>query len=216
MKHRHRLAQSTVAVLGLIAAAISYDHIRHLADTHAETGWAAYALPLTIDGIEIIATLALLTHRQHQASRRLAWAMLTAGTLASIAANIAAAPPDPIARAIAAWPAAAFAAAIKLLTTLLDPPHQAEPDTTGSTDQPASTLRVPKTDRARENWNTIWNDHLATGNTATELAARHHISPRQARTILAAGQTGNLDPPPPHDPEDQPPARGERLPPLDE
>jgi hypothetical protein len=192
MKHRQRLAQATVALLGLIAAAISYDHIRHLARAHAETGWAAYAIPLTIDGIEIIATLALLNHPHQRSSARLAWTMLITATLASIAANIAAAPTDPIARAIAAWPAAAFAAAIKLLTTLLDPPQA--PAATAMEEPPTGTPRLPKTDSARARWNSIWNDHLTTGDGATELAARHRITSRQVRAILAAGNAGKLDP----------------------
>lgn len=206
MKHRQRLAQATVAVLGLLAAAISYDHIRHLAQTHAETGWTALAIPLTIDGIEVVATLAVLAPRHHsRAGPRLAWAALIAGTVASIAANIAAAPPDPIARTIAAWPAAAFATAIKLLTTLLDPAHPGpEPDTT-TRENATSALRLPRTPRAQQDWNTIWNDHLATGGTASTLAQRHGITARQARTILAAGRAGKLAAaPPPNDHTDQP------------
>nr|WP_084132166.1 DUF2637 domain-containing protein [Actinocatenispora sera] len=198
MRRRQRLAQATVAVLGLLAAAISYDHIRHLAQTHAETGWTALAIPLTIDGIEVVATLAVLAPRHHsRAGIRLAWAALIAGTLASIAANIAAAPPDPIARTIAAWPAAAFATAIKLLTPLLDPPDPtSEPRTAPSPDQPAHPLRLPKTARARTSWSTTWRDHLTTGDNTAELAQRHHISPRQVRAVLAAGRAGKLDPSP--------------------
>ncbi|BCJ36351.1 hypothetical protein Athai_38540 [Actinocatenispora thailandica] len=217
MKHRQRLAQATVAVLGLLAAAISYDHIRHLAQTHAETGWTAIAIPLTVDGIEVVATLAVLAPRHHnRAGNRLAWAALIVSTLASIGANIAAAPPDPIARTIAAWPAAAFATAIKLLTTLLDPAHPAsEPDTT-TRENTASTLRLPRTPRAQQDWNTIWNDHLATGDTASTLAQRHGITARQARTILAAGRAGKLDPPSPTDSAEPPAERAELTCPSDE
>jgi hypothetical protein len=53
-------ATVTVTVAGLagIAGAISYSHMRNLAAVHGETGWQAHAFPLSVDGIEIVASLA--------------------------------------------------------------------------------------------------------------------------------------------------------------
>lgn len=50
----------TVAALAGIAAAISYSHMRTLAASHGETGWQAHTFPLSVDGIEIVASLVLL------------------------------------------------------------------------------------------------------------------------------------------------------------
>lgn len=86
-------ATVTVTVAGLagIAGAISYSHMRNLAAAHGETGWQAHAFPLSVDGIEIVASLVLLADRRAgRPSGWLPWAALAAGTTASLAANVAA------------------------------------------------------------------------------------------------------------------------------
>lgn len=188
-----RTAAATVTALAIIAAAISYDHMRHLAETHGETGWRAHTFPLSVDGLEIIATLVLIVHhRAHRVAGWLPWLTLTVGAAASVIANIAEAPPNLIARIIAGWPALALTAAIKLLATMLDQPTPtAESPKQHREQQPRA--RLPTTATAVRAWQQVWNDHLTTSATATELAARHHISDRQARAILAAGRNGNLD-----------------------
>jgi Protein of unknown function (DUF2637) len=112
-----------VTVVGLagIAGAISYSHMRLLAARHGETGWQAHAFPLSVDGIEIVASLVLLADRR--TGRRSGWlprAALIAGTTASLAANVAAAGAGPIGRVIAGWPAFALLIAAKLLSGMLD------------------------------------------------------------------------------------------------
>ncbi|HXL16316.1 MAG TPA: DUF2637 domain-containing protein, partial [Streptosporangiaceae bacterium] len=90
-------ATVTVTVAGLagIAGAISYSHMRNLAAAHGETGWQAHAFPLSVDGIEIVASLVLLADRRAgRPSGWLPWAALAAGTTASLAANVAAAGTD--------------------------------------------------------------------------------------------------------------------------
>jgi Protein of unknown function (DUF2637) len=97
-----------VTVIGLagIAGAISYSHMRELAVAHGETGWQGHAFPLSVDGIEIVASLVLLTDRRTgRRSGWLPWAALAAGTTSSLAANVAAAGADLIGRVVAGWPA---------------------------------------------------------------------------------------------------------------
>jgi hypothetical protein len=53
----------TVAMLAGIAGAISYSHMRELAAAHGEAGWHAQTLPLSVDAIEIVASLVLLAER---------------------------------------------------------------------------------------------------------------------------------------------------------
>jgi hypothetical protein len=112
----------TVAALAGIAGAISYSHMRELAAAHGETGWQAHTFPLSVDGIEIVASLVLLADRRTgRRSGWLPWAALAAGTTASLAANVAAAGADLVGRVVAGWPAFALLVAIKLLAQLLEP-----------------------------------------------------------------------------------------------
>lgn len=48
----------TGTALAGVAAAISYSHMRQLAQDDGQAGWHAHAFPLSVDGIEIVASLA--------------------------------------------------------------------------------------------------------------------------------------------------------------
>jgi hypothetical protein len=112
-----------VVVLAGVAGAISYSHMAELARAHGEVGWRAHAFPVSVDGIEVVASLVLLAHRR--AGTRagwLPWAALAAGTAASVAANVAVGASDPVGRVVAGWPVVALLVAIKLLSGLLDGP----------------------------------------------------------------------------------------------
>src|SRR5258708_4879679 len=98
-------AAATVAGLAGIAGAISYSHMRQLAQGHGQAGWHAHAFPLSVDGIEIVASLVLLADRR--AGRRpgwLPWAALAVGTAGSLAANVPTAGPPIISRILASRP----------------------------------------------------------------------------------------------------------------
>jgi hypothetical protein len=119
-----RIAAATVAGLAGVAGALSYSHMRQLAQGHGQGGWHAHAFPLSVDGVEIVASLVLLADRR--AGRRsgwLPWTALAAGAAGSLAANIATAHPDPVSRIIAGWPALALLLAVKLLAGLLERPN---------------------------------------------------------------------------------------------
>jgi hypothetical protein len=114
-------AGATVVGLAGVAGAISYSHMAELARLHGEVGWRSHAFPVSVDGIEVVASLVLLAHRR--AGTRagwLPWAALVAGTAASVAANVAVGASDPVGRLVAGWPAVALLVAIKLLAGLLD------------------------------------------------------------------------------------------------
>lgn len=114
-------AGATVVGLAGVAGAISYSHMAELARIHGEVGWRSHAFPVSVDGIEVVASLMLLAHRR--AGTRagwLPWAALVAGTAASVAANVAVGASDPVGRLVAGWPAVALLVAIKLLAGLLD------------------------------------------------------------------------------------------------
>src|SRR5258708_8495895 len=132
-----RMATATVAGLAGIAVAISYSHMRQLAQGHGQAGWHAHAFPLSVDGIEIVASLVLLADRR--AGRRsgtLPWTALIIGTAGSLAANVATAGPGAISRIIAGWPALALLIAVKLLSGMLGQHTTSHPATVPS--RPAS------------------------------------------------------------------------------
>lgn len=115
-------AMTTVAALAVLAGATSYRHMVTLAERSGQHGADAHAFPLTVDGLDLIGVLVLLTDRRTgRNSGWLPWTVLAIGALASITANIAVAPANPIARAISGWTAIALLAAAKLLAHLLEP-----------------------------------------------------------------------------------------------
>jgi hypothetical protein len=93
----------TVAGLAGVAGAISYSQMVELAFKYGETDrWRAHMFPLSVDGVEIVASLVLLAERRagRRSPRRAAgfadalarwlpWVAIGIGTAASLAANIA-------------------------------------------------------------------------------------------------------------------------------
>ncbi|GID33342.1 hypothetical protein [Paractinoplanes brasiliensis] len=89
--------------------------------------------PLSVDGIEIVASLVLLADkRAGRSSGWLPWAALVAGTGTSFAANMAVGGADWIGRAVSGWPAFALLVAVKLLFGLLDHPAAASDRDSGA------------------------------------------------------------------------------------
>jgi len=137
------VAVSTVAA---VAAAVSFMHMHALA-ARAGEGWRAWLVPMAVDGLVVAASMSMLVRRR--AGKRagwLAWTSMTAGITASLAANVAAAEPTLIGRAVAAWPPLALLMAYELLM------DQVRTGTTHSTDHPGrhvtSTTPEPATVQA--------------------------------------------------------------------
>jgi hypothetical protein len=76
----------------------------------------AYALPFSVDGMLIVATIVMVDDKHHAGRvRPMARLAFTAGVIASIAANIAAAHPGTGARIVDAWPAVALLLVVEML-----------------------------------------------------------------------------------------------------
>src|SRR5215467_2665176 len=106
-----------VGLLALIAGSVSYLHMHMLVAEHGQPGWVAALTPLSVDGMIVAASTTLLADsRSGRARGVLPWALLVAGSVASLAANVAVAEPSPIGRVIAAWPSFALIASYELLT----------------------------------------------------------------------------------------------------
>ncbi|PSK63408.1 hypothetical protein B0E53_04655 [Micromonospora sp. MH33] len=101
----------TVAVT-VVAAIGSYDHMRTLALEAGQTPFLATLLPLSVDGMILVATLALGDARR---SRWSAWLAFLVGVAASLAANVIVAAPDAVARVVSAWPAVALLLTVEVL-----------------------------------------------------------------------------------------------------
>jgi hypothetical protein len=139
----------------------SYLHMHMLVAEHGQPGWVSALTPLSVDGMIVAASTTLLADsRSGRKGGALPWALLVAGSVASLAANVAVAEPTLIGRVIAAWPSFALTASYELLTRQVrrgssskDAQHQrlrhpqpARPATAGH--GPARGLRVVGPSRA--------------------------------------------------------------------
>jgi len=106
-----------VALLALIAGTVSYLNMHMLVARHGQPGWVAALTPLSVDGMIVAASTTLLADsRSGRKGGGLPWALLVAGSVASLLANVAVAEPTLIGRVIAAWPSFALTASYELLT----------------------------------------------------------------------------------------------------
>ncbi|MEU1602697.1 DUF2637 domain-containing protein [Micromonospora matsumotoense] len=99
-------------IVSLVAAVGSYDHMRELALSAGQSPFLATLLPFSVDGMILVATLALGDGRQKKGS---AWAAFLIGVLASLAANVIVADSDIISRVVSAWPAVALLLTVEVL-----------------------------------------------------------------------------------------------------
>jgi uncharacterized protein DUF2637 len=138
-----------VALLALIAGTVSYLHMHMLVARHGQPGWVAALTPLSVDGMILAASTTLLADsRSGRRGGVLPWALLVAGSVASLAANVAVAEPTLIGRVIAAWPSFALTASFELLTRQVrtgaagkDAHHQRQPQPARPT--PAESRSMP-------------------------------------------------------------------------
>jgi Protein of unknown function (DUF2637) len=111
-----RTTVGCVGMLALIAGTVSYLHMHLLVELHGQPGWVAALTPMSVDGMIVAASTTLLADsRSGRRGGLLPWALLVAGSTASLAANVAVAQPTMTGRAIAAWPSFSLIAAYELL-----------------------------------------------------------------------------------------------------
>jgi Protein of unknown function (DUF2637) len=126
----------SVVLLAVIAAVVSFGHMRELALRHGEAQWSATLIPLSVDGMVVAASMSvLLASKTGARGEWLPWTLLIVGSLASLAANVAVADATVISRLIAAWPSFAFVGAYHLLQGQL---HIGRTGPVARTDEPAA------------------------------------------------------------------------------
>lgn len=110
-------SRTAAAVVAAVAGVISYGHIRAVATTVGETSLAARLIPLGIDGLIVVGTMAMLEDKRGQRRPRpSARFALGFGIIATILFNIGSAEPTWTARAVAAVPALSFLLAVEVLS----------------------------------------------------------------------------------------------------
>ncbi|GHE28723.1 hypothetical protein GCM10017673_34030 [Streptosporangium violaceochromogenes] len=80
---------AVVALLAAVAAVVSYRHILEVVREHGETGWVAYLVPLTVDGLLVAASLTLLEAARRRHTRHwLSWVAVAVGISLTLGANV--------------------------------------------------------------------------------------------------------------------------------
>jgi len=129
---------ASVVLLAGIAAVVSYRHMHTLTLAHGESAWTAALIPLSVDGMIIASSMTLLADsRVGSTGGLLPWALLAAGSAASLAANMAVAEPTAYGRLIAAWPSFALIGAYELLMRQI---RHAATTAPGQVTNPAGTV----------------------------------------------------------------------------
>ncbi|MFB9236392.1 DUF2637 domain-containing protein [Plantactinospora siamensis] len=109
-------SRAAAALVAAVAGFASYQHIYRVAINAGEHRSVSAVLPLAIDGLILVATLAMLDDKRNGRLPRLsARIALAFGVLATLAANIASAQPTVTARMVAAVPAVSFMLAVEVL-----------------------------------------------------------------------------------------------------
>lgn len=180
------------AVVATIAAAASYQHMRDLALAHGQGELIASLVPISVDGMLIVSTVAM--HDDRLSGRKVrpaAWVAFCTGVLASVTANVLAAPDDLISRIVSAWPAVALLLVIEVLAT--GGRKNAETGHATADPKPATARRV-STSRARKpvrrpvaHSQQLLRELLADDPTLSPeaLGRTMRISPRRVRQLLS-------------------------------
>lgn len=182
-----RLLRNTSAgVVAAIAAAASYTHMRTLAAEHGQSAPIAAMVPISVDGLMVVATIAMHDDKQAgQRVRRSAWAAFIVGVLASVTANVLSAPDDLTARVISAWPAVALLLVVELLAR----GGRTSEATDRADRETARTETADRADRAEHAESPDRTTYAPTGpgSTRTRQAERTGTAPADRNTARKSG-----------------------------
>ena len=140
-----------VLVQAVIAAALSFAHLHDIAGAAGQSGWKAWAYPVSVDLLLVASWRRLRQGRAAGTPVRLAWIWFTVALFASLGANVATAGlldlhavPAWLRILVAGWPAAAFLGGTLLAHTPASAPEPAAERPTESVYlEPATPAPVP-------------------------------------------------------------------------
>jgi hypothetical protein len=181
------LRRLSAAVVAADAAYASYEHQRRFAAGHGALPVPAGLWPLSVDGVVILASLALLNPALRTERRRVRWSVRVAFTLGitvSLVANIAAA--DQVswqAVLVAAWPPVALLLSVELLA-------HTRPATRHDTerDDVAAGRDVGETDRDVPGPAAAPGEPVSTNPAATRRGQAQQVMWRYYQAARAAGR----------------------------
>ncbi|MFI2298614.1 DUF2637 domain-containing protein [Actinacidiphila glaucinigra] len=144
-----KLRVDAVLVQAVIAGALSFAHLHDLAAAAGQSGWKAWAYPISVDLLLVAAWRRLRILRTDGAPVRAAWLWFAVALSASLGANIATAGlldldhvPDWLSILVAGWPALAFLGGTLLVHA---PGHQTPaPAPAPESSETASVERAPE------------------------------------------------------------------------
>ncbi|WP_121828192.1 DUF2637 domain-containing protein [Streptomyces sp. S1] len=146
---RPTLRPDAVLVQAVIAGALSFAHLHDLAEAAGQTGWKAWAYPVSVDLLLVAAWHRLRSLRAAGTSARSAWTWFTVALAASLGANIATAGlldltdvPDWLRILVAGWPALAFLGGTLLVHSPGHPAVAQLAEPTRDTEEPAAVEAV--------------------------------------------------------------------------
>ncbi len=203
-------------MLAMIAGTVSYLHMHLLVQLHGQPGWVAALTPLSVDGMIVAASTTLLADSRGGArGGLLPWALLVAGSAASLAANVAVAEPTVTGRVVAAWPSFALIASYELLMRQVrrvaevgtfrrrsgrarGRPASASPACRPGLPRPMAGER--SAGRVREAQVAAWQWALANRSgdgslpSGRDIGSQHGRHERWGRLVKRSGLAGELDP----------------------
>ncbi|MDI2128744.1 DUF2637 domain-containing protein [Yinghuangia seranimata] len=122
-----RVRFDPLLVQAAIAGALSFSHLHDIAQAAGQSGWQAWAYPVSVDLLMVAAWRRLLAHRTPGA-----WFWFVVALAASLGANVATAglldlhhPPAWLRLIVAGWPALAFLGGTLLVHRPAPPPAEA-------------------------------------------------------------------------------------------
>ena len=149
---------------------------------HGETGWTAYLIPLTVDGLIYASSMVMLdSARRRMPVPPLARWLLGLGTAATLAANVAhGLGHGPIGAAVGAWPAVALAGSYELLMIIIRRAQVAE-------DASISPDDMLKADPLQEHAAQLFADDLSADRLPSirAIRAQLHVGQPRARRVRA-------------------------------
>lgn len=183
-----RAVMAAVILVAAIAAAVSFLHIRDVAIRYGQPPLAAYLLPVSVDGLVTVCSVALLrAARLGLSAPGLARGGLALGVLATLAANAVAGLAHGWPGAVvSAWAPVSFVVAAEVAISLSGQRRRAPHRTSAAapvTRTSRTRARAPRTPRGGQTAAAVLSQP---GIPARELGAQLGISDRTVRRVRAA------------------------------
>jgi len=196
-----RTTTGCVVMLAIIAGTVSYLHMHVLVARYGQPGWVAALTPFSVDGMIVAASTTLLAEsRAGRPGGVLPWAVLVAGSVGSLVANVAVAEPTVMGRVIAAWPSFALTVSYELLMRQVRR-GAGTADNDDERQRAVFLSELPGPDQLagtrqfqRQAWQWALANRASDGTlpTGKEIARQHGRHERWGRLVKNAGLTGEL------------------------